>query len=217
MTIQIFLVEDDHEFGQTLLKFISGNPLFQPCGWATTVANAFEEIAESMADVYLVDLGLPDGSGLEVIQRIRQTHPRSKIMVLSTLGDAKHILSSLGEGAHGYMLKSDLPQDILRSIVTLVNEGAVLSGHASKVVIQRVTRIDDPRRDGNGHEAYSPLTPKEREVLHHTQLGMSAKGVASEMHISIFTVNQHLRSIYRKFNARNKMEAVQMARRQGFL
>jgi len=217
MTIQIFLVEDDHEFGQTLLKYISSNPLLQPCGWATTVAHALEEIAESVADVYLVDLGLPDGTGLEVIKRVRQKQPTSKIMVLSTLGDSRHILNSLAEGAHGYMLKSDMPQDILRSIVTLVNEGGVLSGHASKVLIQRMTRPELFSNGTSDHDASSPLTPKEREVLQHTQLGLPAKGIAARLNISIFTVNQHLRSIYRKFNARNKMEAVQAARKQGLL
>lgn len=218
MTIQLFLVEDDHEFGQSLLGLIQANPLFQFCGWANTLEQARRDIDAGAADVYLVDMGLPDGSGLDVIQHLARTRPQAKVLVLSTLGDSRHILSSLEQGAHGYLLKSDAPQFIINSIITLVNEGGVLSGHASKVVIQRMAQGGATAQEKpSPADPQSPLTPKEQIVLQHVQRGLPAKGVAAQLCISIFTVNQHLRSIYRKLHARNKMEAVQAARKQGIL
>lgn len=107
MTIQVFLVEDDPEFGRHLVELIRSNPLLQLCGWVDTVALALDNIRTSHADVFLVDLGLPDGSGQTIIQHITRVRPSARVMVLSTLGDPKHILSSLEMGAHGYLLKSE--------------------------------------------------------------------------------------------------------------
>jgi DNA-binding NarL/FixJ family response regulator len=218
MTIQVFLVEDDPEFGRQLVDLIRTNPLLQLCGWADTVALALDNIRSSQADVFLVDLGLPDGSGQTVIQHIARARPAARVMVLSTLGDPKHILSSLEMGAHGYLLKSEPPERILHDIITLVNEGGVLSGHASKIVIQEMAQRHPPsaQRSASG-TAPAALTPKELRVLSLVQTGLPAKSIAFQLNISIFTVNQHLRSIYRKLNVRNKMEAVQSAQNLGLL
>ena len=172
----------------------------------------------SHADVFLVDLGLPDGSGQTIIQHITRVRPSARIMVLSTLGDPKHILSSLEMGAHGYLLKSESPEHILHHIITLVNEGGVLSGLASKIVIQEMAQRHptSAQRSASG-TAPAALTPKELRVLSLVQTGLPAKSIAFHLNISIFTVNQHLRSIYRKLNVRNKMEAVQSASNLGLL
>jgi DNA-binding NarL/FixJ family response regulator len=218
MTIQVFLVEDDHEFGQAMIDLIRTNPLLQVSGWADTVARAQVEIIDCPADVYLVDLGLPDGSGQTVIEHIARHRPQARILILSTLGDPKHILTSLELGAHGYLLKSDPPAHILHSIITLINEGGVLSGHASKVLIQSMTQRPHAKFSMvPGSNRPSLLTPKEQEVLRLVQTGQPAKIIADGLDISIFTVNQHLRSIYRKLNVRNKMEAVQSAISRGML
>jgi DNA-binding NarL/FixJ family response regulator len=218
MTIQVFLVEDDPEFGRNLVAMIRSNPLLHLCGWADTVALATDNIRTTDADVFLVDLGLPDGSGHTVIQHIARHRPQARVMVLSTLGDPKHILSSLDMGAHGYLLKSDPPELILNSIITLVNDGGVLSGHASKIVIQAMAqRFPQWTHQSPSGTTPASLTPKELKVLGLVQTGMPAKVIATELNISIFTVNQHLRSIYRKLNVRNKMEAVQSALNLGLM
>ena len=218
MTIQVFLVEDDPEFGRQLVDLIRTNPLLQLCGWVDTVALALDNIRTSHADVFLVDLGLPDGSGQTVIQHIARVQPTARVMVLSTLGDPKHILSSLEMGAHGYLLKSEPPDHLLHHIITLVNEGGVLSGLASKIVIQEMAQRPPQTapRSASG-TAPAALTPKELKVLSLVQIGLPAKSIAPQLNISIFTVNQHLRSIYRKLNVRNKMEAVQSALNLGLL
>jgi len=218
MTLQVFLVEDDPEFGRSLVELLASTPLLQLAGWADSVAQAQHDISGCDADVFLVDLGLPDGSGQTVIEHIARSCPHARILVLSTLGDPKHILTSLELGAHGYLLKSDPPEQILHSIITLINEGGVLSGHASKVVIQEMAqRLPRTLQRASSSNSPASLTPKEREVLRLIQTGLPAKIIASQLMISIFTVNQHLRSIYRKLNVRNKMEAVQSALSLGVL
>ena len=146
-----------------------------------------------------------------------ETLPELKL-AYTTLGDPKHILSSLEMGAHGYLLKSEPPEHILHHIITLVNEGGVLSGLASKIVIQEMAQRHptSAQRSASG-TAPAALTPKELRVLSLVQTGLPAKSIAFHLNISIFTVNQHLRSIYRKLNVRNKMEAVQSASNLGLL
>lgn len=218
MTLQVFLVEDDPEFGRSLVELIRSTPLLELAGWSDSIVQAKSDISTTNADVYLVDLGLPDGSGQTIIELLAHTRPHARVMVLSTLGDPKHILTSLERGAHGYLLKSDPPEHILQSIITLINEGGVLSGHASKVVIQSMThRPTVSSYRASAINTPASLTPKEVEVLRLIQIGLPAKVIASQLAISIFTVNQHLRSIYRKLNVRNKMEAVQSALSLGVL
>jgi DNA-binding NarL/FixJ family response regulator len=117
-----------------------------------------------------------------------------------------------------------MPANIIQSIISLVNDGGYLSGHASKVLIQLLNRqqpTNTAHRTDQNSGTSSPssvtMTKKEHEVLNNIQTGLPAKVIADRMGISIFTVNQHLRSIYQKLNARNKMEAVQSAREKGLL
>lgn len=237
MKTTVYIIEDDFEFGSALQLLISSNPLLEVAGIGSTLEKARQHITAIQNDIYLIDITLPDGSGIDMMSFIRARYPNSKILALSTLGDEKHILSSIEAGASGYFLKSEMPSHIIQSIISLINDGGYLSGHASKVLINRFLTIstaphkiqDHAENFGIQHRspdnAYAQslalkpkiLTNKELEVLIHLQKDCPSKIIADNLNISIFTVNQHLRSIYRKFNVRNKMEAVQSARLQGLL
>ncbi len=229
MKVSVFIIEDDPEFGKVLLTLLAATPLLDVAGIAPCMAEARIHIDQVENDVYLVDISLPDGSGIDMMRHIKERYPQAKILALSTLGDEKHIFNSIQAGASGYLLKSEMPANIIQSIVNLVNDGGYLSGHASKVLINRLlsTTQSGMLTSSTGHDARAGLTPdhspqvtltkKEFEVLNNAQTGTPAKKIADKMGISIFTVNQHLRSIYHKLNARNKMEAVQSARQKGLL
>ena len=229
MKISVFIIEDDPGFGKLLLSVLSTTPLLEIAGIAQCLADARSHIDKYENDVYLVDISLPDGSGIDIMQYIRERYMGAKILALSTLGDEKHIFNSIQAGAAGYLLKSEMSTNIIQSIISLVNDGSYLSSHASKVLIQRLLNTSKPAqlsqpskqtlnlnyRQDNSAAVW--LTKKEFEVLSNAQSGLPAKIIADTMGISIFTVNQHLRSIYQKLNVRNKMEAVQSARQKGLL
>jgi DNA-binding NarL/FixJ family response regulator len=229
MQTSIYLIDDDVEFGRRLMAYLNQQPFFEVAGVAQTIAEGRAHIQENSEDIYLVDITLPDGSGIELMRFIRQRRPEAKILALSTLGDEKHIVGSIEAGAAGYLLKSEMPENILRGIISLINDGGFLSGHSSKVLIDKVYGVQvqpsdidiqdrvRPTRSTTTHSEMPALTPKEREILANAQRGLPAKVIADVLQISIFTVNQHLRSIYRKLNVRNKMEAVQAALRHGIL
>ena len=227
MKTSVFLIEDEPEFAKVVMHVLSTTPLLQVTGWASTMAEAKPLIDQDESDVFLVDTGLSDGSGIGVVRYIKERQPQAKILALSTLGDEKHILSSLQAGASGYLLKSHTSSHLIESIVSLVNGGGYLCAHASKVLIERLLNTAQapwssplpppPRRLPTQPLHGVTLTMKEFEVLDHAQVGTPAKKIAEKMGISIFTVNQHLRNIYHKLNARNKLEAVQSARQKGLI
>lgn len=230
MKTSVYIIEDDFEFAKSLQALLNANPLLEVAGVASSLERASQHLKDHENDIYLVDLTLPDGSGIDLMKIIRAKYPKSKILALSILGDEKHILNSIQAGASGYLLKSEMPTNIIQSIINLINDGGYLSGHASKVLINKFLSISaesqrsvtfpgvQQKTEIFQMENRSPsLTRKEFEILSNAQNGSPAKIIADSLGISIFTVNQHLRSIYRKLNVRNKMEAVQSARRQGLL
>ena len=230
MKTTVYIIEDDPEFGSALNIFLSSNPLLEVSGIGTTLEEAKNHIIKTQNDIYLIDITLSDGSGIELMGLIRSIYPHSKILALSTLGDEKHILNSIEAGASGYLLKSEMPANIIQSIISLINGGGYLSGHASKVLINKLVNISVANKKSSTHastfehslavsHSLKPkiLTNKEFEILTNLQKGYPSKIIADNLNISIFTVNQHLRSIYRKLNVRNKMEAVQSARHLGLL
>jgi DNA-binding NarL/FixJ family response regulator len=230
MKTTIFIIEDDLDFAKSLKHLLAANPLLEVAGIALTLEAAKLHINNIENEIYLVDITLPDGSGIDMMSYIHKKYPQSKILALSMLGDEKHIFNSIQAGASGYLLKSEMPDNIIQSIISLINNGGYLSGHASKVLITKFfnisTSISSPStatketersEKPNFDSRPQNLTRKEYEILTNAQSGSPAKIIAYTLGISIFTVNQHLRSIYRKLNVHNKMEAVQSARRLGLL
>ena len=232
MKTSLFIVEDDVDFSRGLVALIGQSSLLTVSGIGATLSEARIHIDAHEDDIYLVDITLPDGNGIDIMRYVRQKYPKSKILALSTLGDEKHIVSSVAAGASGYLLKSEMPANIIHSIICLINDGGYLSGTSSKVLIDNIFQQNANATTPNDRANLSStnysdpestqlrrlvLTGKEREVLANAQQGLPAKLIADGLNISIFTVNQHLRSIYRKLNVRNKMEAVQTALRHGLL
>lgn len=261
MTITVCIIEDDVGFARLLRTALTQNSSLEVSVIAPDIATATRHIRQIEDTVYLVDLNLPDGSGIDFIQAIGTTYPESKILALSSLGDEEHILKSIQAGANGYILKSELSEDIIDSILTLANDGAFLSPRASNVLVRHfqreteqasqksptfftrwqpserkinafeqplitrseldaLTSIDasgEKNNKGNEKSNRANLTAKEIEVLKNVRAGHPAKRISTLLDISVFTVNQHLRSIYRKLNVSNKMSAVQRAQENNII
>lgn len=138
MKLSIYLIEDDLDFAKQLLQLLLSSPSFEVVGHATTLAEAREFLRAQPADVFLVDISLPDGHGIDLMREIHTQYVHAKIMVLSTLGHEKYIVSSLQAGALGYLLKSEMPAQIVHSILSVANDGGALGQHASRVLIDKL-------------------------------------------------------------------------------
>lgn len=202
------VVDDDVILRRRLSCILAGAGDFDVLGEAGSVAEGLR-LAERSPQLALVDLGLPDGHGIEVIAALRVRVPEAKALVISVFEDRASVLGALRAGADGYLLK-DTPDDQMLAHVreTLAGEtpiSARAAGHLLSFV--RAEQRQPPAADAPS------LSPREKELLQHLARGLARKEVAREMGISHFTVGEYLQSIYRKLSVNSRGEAVYEALR----
>lgn len=216
MSITVSIVEDDNLVRAHLAQQIEGSNRCQLAGTARDGAEAKVLITEKKTDVYLIDLGLPDIDGVELISLIKSTCPDARSMVLSTFGDAKHMQRSIYAGATGYLLK-DLPDPaLIDKIVTLYNGESLVTPSLLKLLFEKISKQPGSTDRNSGFEKFG-LGARELEVMGLLIEGLSIFNIGDKLCISTHTVNQHLRAIYRKLNVHSRAKAVSMAIKHGFL
>jgi DNA-binding NarL/FixJ family response regulator len=209
--ITVALVEDDDEARNRLVASIQSDSSLQLVGVYRDGAEALAGLAKSAPDVFLVDLGLPDLHGLELVRRIASQLPQCDILVITIFGDEESVIGALEAGARGYVLKGALERDIAADIRHLRNGGSPLSPVIARQVLKRlVPERTAPVSDGL-------LTPRETEILDAIARGFSYAETAGLLHISVQTVHSHLKNIYKKLAVHSKTEAVFEADRRRLL
>jgi DNA-binding NarL/FixJ family response regulator len=205
---QILIVEDIAEtrrwLAQTATRAFPGCVIREEggvrAGCAAVLAEAF--------DLALIDLGLPDGSGLEVLRAMRQMQPEALAVVTTSVGDDAFVVAALSAGAHGYLLKNQ-PQDTLVRQLTQMAEGVpALSPAIARRIMEhfRMTGPAAPEAD---------LTARERDVLALIGRGLRNAEVAGELGLSENTVAGYIKNIYRKLGISSRAEAAWQAARMG--
>ena len=206
----VSIVEDDDETRARLAESIAARPELHLLAEYRSGTEALAGLAENVPDVLLVDLGLGDISGLEVIRFVAEHHPHCDVLVVSIFGDEEHVLAALEAGARGYLLKGTLTRDIALDIQDLRNGGSPLSPIIARQVLKRLQ--PEPPPDSNQHgtvkETEEALTPREVEILRLIARGFSYAETAELLNISMQTVHTHLKHIYRKLAVHSKTEAV---------
>jgi DNA-binding NarL/FixJ family response regulator len=216
--IRVAIVEDDPDFSDALSIVVQDAPDMALAGKATTQAEGLALLAGPAADVLLVDLGLPDGSGIAVIQAAVQRWPSCNIMVSTNFGDETHVMRSLEAGAAGYLLKDSSPTRMGDEIRSLASGGSPISPIIARQVLLRF-RHNAPSvaAQASAAEEAAPLSSREKEVLDFIAKGFSMQEIAKLMQLSPFTVRSFVRRIYGKLKVNSKTEAIYEARTQGLL
>ncbi|MGZ8966435.1 MAG: LuxR C-terminal-related transcriptional regulator [Gallionella sp.] len=219
--IRVALVEDDVNFQHDLCEAIAAAPDMVLQYVASTQAQGLAMLREQAADVLLVDLGLPDGSGLEVIRATHGYWPDCNMMVVTTFGDELHVMRSLEAGAAGYLLKDSNAPDILMQIRSLYGGGSPISPLIARQILLRF------RKEGVSTTtrlfAFTPqkapvqLSTREYQVLELTTQGFSTDEIAASLGVSRHTVQTFIRRIYTKLNVKSKPQAIREAREKGFI
>ena len=209
--VTIALVEDDDEARRRLVASINSDPSLRLAGEYRTGAEALAGLASGAPDVFLVDLGLPDMPGVDVIRRISGLFPSCDILVVTIFGDEESVIGALEAGARGYLLKGALERDIAEDIRQLRNGGSPLSPVIARQVLKRLV----PGR--SAQPAGALLTPRESEILNAIARGFTYAETSNLLHISVQTVHTHLKNIYRKLAVHSKTEAVFEADRRRLL
>ena len=212
----VALVEDDRDTRARLASSIRAQPSLELIAEYATGGEALAGLDSRAPDVLLVDLGLPDVSGLDVARFVAGRHPDCDILVISIFGDEANVLAALEAGARGYLLKGSLQRDIAFDIQDIRNGGSPLSPIIARQVLKRL-RGPESASTGKVDEDETTLTAREGEILNAISRGFSYAETAEMLDISVGTVHTFLKRIYRKLAVHSKTEAVFEANRLGLI
>ncbi len=219
-TARIAILEDDMLIREHLIGIVTSAPEYDLAGTAATIASARDLLVRKRPDLFLVDIGLPDGSGIDFIGFAKK-HGGTKVLMITGFGDRETVVRAIEAGADGYLLKDSSPATILDGIAATLDGGAPLSPAAATFLLERMQgeRLLGERLSSldPGNPDAAPLTPREIELLQLFARGMSYKEAARALEISPLTVGNHVKSIYRKLAVHSRGEAVYAAVRKGQL
>jgi len=207
--IRVALVEDDVNFQNALMAAIDTAPDMTLLVVASTRSQGLLMLDRAAADVLLVDLGLPDGSGIDVVRAAHVRWPACNIMVSTAFGDETHVMQSLEAGASGYLLKDSTPERLLSEIRSLHAGGSPISPLIARQILMRFR----PAARNQG----AALSAREQQVLEFITKGFSSNEIAALMSVSHHTVLTYVRRIYAKLEVKSRTEAIYEARNQGLL
>ena len=211
--IRVMVVEDDARLRAHFQATLEASAQIELLARADCGAAALTALAEFTPDVLLVDLGLPDMSGLEVIRACARLHPHCDIMVISVFGDERHVLQSIEAGATGYLLKDALPDDLIAQIRSIHAGGSPIS----PVIARQLLNRNKQAHDTGGEPLAEPLSERERDVLELVAKGYTFVEIAGLLQVSPHTVMTYVKRTYRKLHVGSKTEAVYEARKMGLL
>ena len=215
-TTSILIVEDEPEFVHAYREAITREADFRLVGAVPTLSEALALIAQTIPDVLVVDLGLPDGNGTELIRHAVGRRADCDALVVTVFGDDRHVIDAIEAGATGYLLKDSPPGELVRGIRELRAGGAPISPSIARRLLARI-RAPAAAASGAPGTAASLLTERESEILRLVAKGLSFGDVAATLGISEHTVVAHVKNIYRKLSVHSRGEAVFEATQLGLL
>jgi DNA-binding NarL/FixJ family response regulator len=220
MTTSVLIVEDTPEFMRRFSDAVLADPGLALAGVVGTGRAAIAMLDAQPPDVMLVDLGLPDIDGVEVIRHAARCHPQCDVLVVTMFGDDQHVVASIEAGATGYLLKDAGAGHIAASIHELRAGGSPISPSIARRVLARfrISAAPTPPAEPAPREAPpSPLTERETEILRLAAKGLSFETIGELTGISPHTVVAHVKKIYRKLAVHSRGEAVYEASQMGLL
>ncbi len=198
---------DDHKDRREALKLLIGLEQEMECtGDFENCSNLTNVLKKAVPDVVLMDIDMPGVNGIEGVKLLHQHFPDTLIIMQTVFEDDDKIFNSILAGAHGYILKKTPPEKLIEGIYEVVNGGAPMTATVAKQVLRLFKS-----QSGNEVKKTFDLSDREVEVLTLLVKGLSHKMVAAQLHISPFTVSNHVKKIYQKLHVNNASEAVAIA------
>ncbi|KQB56545.1 response regulator transcription factor [Acidovorax sp. SD340] len=212
--ISVAIVEDDPRTRRRFEHALARADRLWLAYSAGTVGEMVAWLRDHRVDVLLVDLGLPDGSGLQVISHCRKLSPGTEIMVISMFGDEANMMRAFEAGARGYLLKDGTEDDLADHVLSLNAGGSPMTPIIAR---QLLTRLSPAPATTSALPADATLTARERDILAKLARGYTYAETAEILGISPSTVQSHVKNIYSKLAVHSKTEAIHEARQLGLL
>jgi len=199
--ITIGIVEDNRDLRASLKRMVEAAPGYKCVCVCETAEDALEQMATVKPEVVLMDIHLPNRSGIECTRRLRDMCPATQVLILTVYEDYDSILNALKAGASGYLLKRSSSRDILKAIAEVKEGGAPMSTQIARKV---VASFREPSKSSQSAE--NSLSEREAEVLAFMTQGHSEKEIAEKMHVSVNTIKSHRKHVYQKLHVRSRSE-----------
>ncbi len=212
---RLLLVEDHASFRQTLALIFDGEPDFEVVAQAGTVAEAREVMGDREADLGVVDLSLPDGEGVELIEDLRQANPHFAALVLTASLDRAEHARAVEAGAAGVLHKSADMDQIMDATRRLAAGEPLLSPEELVELLRLAGQSREEEREARA--SIELLTRREREVLRALARGLSNKQIAEHLHMSVDTERTHMMNILNKLGVHSRLQALLFAARHGLV
>lgn len=197
-----------------LRLLLERQPGFAVVAEAADGRQAIEQAESSKPDIAVLDIAMPNLSGIEAAQRISDSLPQTAIIVLSMHADEGYVLRALKAGVKGYLLKDSAEADLIDAIKAVHAGKAFFSPEISRMLVEDYMREIRARRV---EDSYDLLTSREREILQLLAEGKSNKDIAAQLNLSLYTVETHRRNLQDKLNLHSFAELVLYAVRKGVI
>lgn len=214
MTIKLLLVDDHAVIRMGMRMLFESEPDIEIVAEAENGRQAITAVQEFNPDVVLMDIGLPDMSGIEATRLIKEQNPDTAIVALTIHEDKEYFFKMLDAGATGYVPKRAAPEELLTAIRTAAEGEVYLFPSMAKYLVKDYLEQQNPDEEKAGP---NDLTPREQEVLAHLAEGATNQEIAEKLVISPKTVARHRENIMRKLNMHSRTELVKYAIRKGII
>lgn len=215
----IYLIEDDPSVLQFVQQALLLRPQWRLLGQAGSLAQARQEALLSDANVFLVDLGLPDGRGEEVLRLLARHKPDAELLVFTVFGEESRLVGALEAGATGYVLKGCSAADLIAAMEQIRDGGAPISPLLARLLLKQFRTVEDSLPDHAPVQdmAGMLLSDRESQVLQLVAKGYVNKEIAHQLGISPATVGTHIKNLYRKLAVHSRVQVVRVAQERGLL
>ena len=213
-THSVAIVEDRPEIAIRLKNAIEESNCLSFCGIAGDVDTGLKLLFERKPRIVLVDLGLPDGSGIEIIKAISMSDWNCDALVISIFGDEARVIEALQAGAKGYVLKSGKLNDIGDDVLAVIAGGSPISPQIARHLL---AMVNTHPASANHEDNKFDLTSREAEILDAVAKGYKRREIGEKLGISTGTVGNHINNIYQKLNVNSNTEAIAQATKMGLL
>lgn len=219
MGIRVLVVEDQPKILKSQIKLLQEFDDIEIVGEALSGESALEKIPEVHPEVLLLDLGLPQMSGIDVTRRVKSEHPSIEVLIFTIFDEEEKVTEAIVAGAAGYLLKGTPVERIVEAIRDVKAGGAVIQPNLARALLRLIgnTERRTPAFTPQPGEAATVLTDRELEILQIIAKGLSNNEAAKVLGLSKATIRTHLEHIYEKLDVTNRVEAVTEGIRQGII
>jgi DNA-binding NarL/FixJ family response regulator len=206
--IRVAIFDDNNSFLEGMKILLMGNENFLLVGAFSNAIKVTQKIAKCNPDVVVMDIKMPDVSGIQAVTEIKKEFPNIQILMQTVFEDDDKVFSAICAGASGYLLKGTPPDEMLKALQEVYDGGSPISSHIARKVLGLF------QTQFSFTDQFYDLSPREKDVLKLLVEGQSYKMIADSLFISYHTVNAHIRKIYDKLHVNSSQEAISKALRQ---